>query len=127
MTKIRIGFTVGTWDLWHENHVNFLKVARTHCDVLYVGIVTDRLVYVQKGAGRPIDVFAKRKANLALSGLADRIVILDTLDMTPYLQMSDVWILGGDQYRMLPEDYPNCVYIPRFPGVSTTEKLKEEK
>ena len=127
MTNIRIGFTVGVWDLWHSGHEHILKNARLHCDYLVVGIMTDYWVRVQKGHKRPIESLAKRMVNLRNSGLVDKIVVLNTLDMSPYLQIADVWIKGSDQCNMLPEDYPNCVYIPRFPGISTTEKLKEEK
>lgn len=118
---MKIGFTVGVWDLFHEGHKNILKEAKTHCDYLVVGIMNDYWVRVQKGHQRPAQSLENRWLSLKNSGLADRIVILDTLDMTPYLQMSDIWILGENQKNMRPFDWSGeTVRIKETGGVSTT-------
>jgi glycerol-3-phosphate cytidylyltransferase len=116
-----IGFTVGVWDLWHEGHNNVLSQAKKHCDYLIVGIMTDYWARVQKGHDRPWNSLAKRMSDLRKCKHVNKLVILDTLDMTPYLQMIDVWIKGEDQKNMRPETWPNEIYIPRTPCVSTTE------
>lgn len=120
MCKPVIGFTVGVWDMFHVGHINFLTEARKHCDYLAVGIMTDYWVRVQKGHTRPARSLEHRRMDLWESGLADRIVTLDTLDMTPYLQMADVWIQGKDQKNMRPAQYLNTVQIERTPNISTT-------
>ena len=57
--------------------------------------------------------------------LPDKVIILDTLDMTPYLQMSDIWIKSEWQKNMRPTIWPSEIYLPRTPGVSTTEIAKK--
>lgn len=124
---MKIGFTVGVWDLFHEGHLNFLKRAKEHCNYLYVGIMTDFWVRVQKGHDRPIESLEQRVVALKNCDLVDKIVVLDTLDMGNYLQMVDVWIKGRDQKNMRPNLWPNEIYIDRTPNVSTTELAKKLK
>lgn len=124
---MKIGFTVGVWDLFHEGHINFLKEAKKNCDYLYVGIMTDYWVRVQKGHDRPIESLEQRMVSLKTSGLVDKIVIIDTLDMTTYLQMMDIWFKGNEQKNMRPTQWSNEIYIERTPNISTTELAKKLK
>ena len=125
--SIKIGFTVGVWDLFHEGHLNLLKEAKKHCDYLYVGIMTDYWVRIQKSHDRPIESLEQRLVSLKICNLVDKIVILDTLDMTPYLQMVDVWIKGKEQKNMRPLYWPNEIYIERTPNISTSDLAKKLK
>jgi glycerol-3-phosphate cytidylyltransferase len=125
--SVKIGFTVGVWDLFHEGHLNLLKEAKKHCDYLYVGIMTDYWVRVQKSHDRPIESLEQRLVSLKTCNLVDKIVILDTLDMTPYLQMVDVWIKGKEQKNMRPLYWPNEIYIERTPNISTSDLAKKLK
>ena len=122
----KLGLTIGVWDLWHVGHENFLSYARSECDFLFVGIMTDFWCHVQKGHNRPYESLQHRLMNLRNSYLADKIVIIDTLDIHNYLQMVDVWIKGEDQRNMRPLDWPNTVFIERTEGVSTTQKGLDE-
>jgi cytidyltransferase-like protein len=124
---MKLGFTVGVWDIFHEGHINFLKKAKQECDYLYVGIMNDFWVRVQKGHDhRPFESLEQRMVSLKTSGLVDKIVILDTLDMTQYLQMVDVWIKGKEQKNMKPIQWPNEVYIERTPDISTTKLISAQ-
>lgn len=125
--NMKLGFTVGVWDLLHEGHINLLKEARKHCDYLFVGIMTDFWVRVQKDHTRPFESLAQRLANLRNTNLVDKVVILDTLDMSPYLQMVDVWIKGEDQKNMLPTQWGHEVFLPRTPDISTTELIEKTR
>jgi len=44
MKKKIIGYTDGTFDLFHYGHVEFLKHAKKNCDYLIVGINDDSIV-----------------------------------------------------------------------------------
>ncbi len=48
MNKKIIGYTTGVFDLFHVGHLNILKNAKKHCDVLVVGVTTDELAYKLK-------------------------------------------------------------------------------
>jgi len=52
MDKI-IGYTTGVFDLFHIGHLNLLKMAKSECDHLVVGVATDNLIESIKGK-RPI-------------------------------------------------------------------------
>jgi hypothetical protein len=55
-------------------------------------------------------------------------ILLDTLDMTPYLQVADVWLLGENQRNMRPFDYPiPQIRIAETPGISTTLLLEQRR
>lgn len=124
---MRIGFTVGVFDLLHAGHENLLKQAAQHCDHLIVGVTTDWLARIQKGHDRPAQSFETRATNvrrhLTVASISGRVISIDTLDMTTYLQVVDVWIRGEHQRNMRPFEHPACIFIPETPGVSTTAIL----
>lgn len=45
----RVGYAVGAFDLFHIGHLNLLKQARSQCDELIVGVVSDELLERTKG------------------------------------------------------------------------------
>ncbi|MCK9368924.1 adenylyltransferase/cytidyltransferase family protein [Candidatus Dojkabacteria bacterium] len=49
-----IGFTHGTFDLFHAGHLHLLKESSKKCDFLIVGIDSDSMVSKYKAKGRPI-------------------------------------------------------------------------
>ncbi len=52
--KIRIGLASGTFDLIHPQHVHFLNRCWRECDILVVGVDSDKLVREVKGPTRPL-------------------------------------------------------------------------
>lgn len=50
----KIGFCWGAFDLLHPGHVRHLEEAKKICEVLVVGITSDKNIKLRKGLGRPI-------------------------------------------------------------------------
>ena len=48
MSKIRIGYLGGCWDLFHVGHLNYIKKAKAQCDYLIVDVTPDKIVFKQK-------------------------------------------------------------------------------
>jgi rfaE bifunctional protein nucleotidyltransferase chain/domain len=61
----RIVLTQGVYDLIHEGHVKYMELARSHGDVLVVGVDSDALTRKRKGDNRPIVPQAERVRMLA--------------------------------------------------------------
>jgi glycerol-3-phosphate cytidylyltransferase len=46
---IRIGYAAGAYDLFHIGHLNLLRNAKSRCDYLIAGVVSDDLIEATKG------------------------------------------------------------------------------
>ena len=125
--KPLLGFTVGVWDLLHEGHLDLLQRCKNQCDYLIVAIMNDYWVMVQKGIGRPKQPLQLRYNILKDQNICDKIIILDTLDMTPYLQICDIWFKGEDQIKMKPDNFSNIIIIKHNINISTTKLLNVKK
>ena len=102
----RVVFTNGCFDILHSGHIQYLNQAKTHGDVLIVGINTDPSVRRLKGTDRPINALEDRAQVLAALSCVDHIIPFD--EDIPYslirLIQPDVFIKGGDYNReRLPE------------------------
>lgn len=68
----RIGYAGGAFDLFHIGHLNLLRHAKDHCDVLIAGVVTDELLELTKGTA-PIIPFAERLEIVRHISFVDRV------------------------------------------------------
>ena len=131
-------FTNGCFDLLHRGHVELLRKARGFGDRLVVGINSDRSVKAIKGASRPINSEADRKAILEALDSVDEVIIFD--ELTPYELIKsikpDVLVKGGDwaENEIVGSDVVKGLggevkSIPLVDGYSTTavvEKMSNE-
>lgn len=74
-----IGYTQGTYDMFHIGHLNLLMHAREQCDYLVVGVNSDELVssYKNKCAIVPL---VERMTIVGALRCVDRVMACDTLD-----------------------------------------------
>jgi glycerol-3-phosphate cytidylyltransferase len=120
---MRIGFTVGVFDLYHHGHQALLDRCGEACEYLIVALVTDQLARIQKGHQRPIWSYQKRFVHVRKHPAVARIVPIDTIEERELLKMLafvDVWFRGENQTNMPLIDWPGITWVPETPGVSTT-------
>ena len=70
--KKTVGYITGTFDVLHSDHLRLLKSCKKRCDILIVGLVTDKLGMNQKR--RPILNFEERRASLEATKFVDLVV-----------------------------------------------------
>jgi glycerol-3-phosphate cytidylyltransferase len=56
---LRVGYAAGAFDLFHIGHLNLLKHAKSECDFLIAGVVSDEMLQLTKGI-TPVVPLAER-------------------------------------------------------------------
>ncbi|HEY0888141.1 MAG TPA: adenylyltransferase/cytidyltransferase family protein [Nocardioides sp.] len=126
-----VGYAPGVYDLFHVGHLNVLKHARTQCDVLVAGVVSDEMCWAAKGH-RPVVPLAERLEIVRHIDYVDAVHVEDVPDKL------DTWrvvrfdrIFKGDDWRgtakgdRLERDLGSVgvevVYFPYTVHTSSTE------
>lgn len=125
-------FTNGCFDILHRGHIDFLKAAKAHGDVLIVGVNSDASVRKLKGDERPINNERDRTETLAALSCVDYVIMFD--EDTPKDLIKEirpaVLAKGGDYEinNIAGKEYAGCVRIvPYISGYSTTEIIRKIK
>ena len=132
--KFKIGYTTGTFDLFHVGHLNLLEKAKENCEILIVGVSTDEIVKDYKGE-LPVIPFEDRIRIVGALKCVDKVIAqktLNKLDVLPDIQY-DV-LFHGDDWKntkmyneieeKLREQKVSCIYFPSTKSVST-KSIKE--
>ena len=121
--KYSLGYTTGTFDLFHDGHVRLLKFMKSRCDVVLVGLTTDELGTKQKR--KPMFSFNHRRSLLEGCKYVDLVVAHHGLSKEEdHTKLKfDVLCIGDDYYGK--DEYQNftatpVLYIPRTPSISTS-------
>ncbi|MFF1632831.1 adenylyltransferase/cytidyltransferase family protein [Leifsonia sp. NPDC058248] len=96
MTR-RVGYAAGAFDLFHIGHLNILKHAKSECDYLIAGVVSDEMLRLTKGIS-PVIPLAERLQIVSSIEFVDEAVaetVPDKLDMWRELRF-DVFFKGDD-------------------------------
>ena len=130
MKKYKIGYTQGTYDLFHVGHLNLLKHAKEQCDYLIVGVNSDSLVEEYKNKKTHIN--EKDRAEIVNSiKYVDKVYITKTLDKKLIFDqikfdaifIGDDW-KGNARWEKTQEDFSkvgvDVVFLPHTDGISTT-------
>lgn len=98
-----MGYAPGAYDLFHIGHLNLLKHAKQHCDVLIAGVVSDEMLVLARGR-RPVVPLAERLEIVSHISYVDQAyaeVLADKLDTWSELRF-DVFF-KGDDWRGTPK------------------------
>lgn len=96
MTR-KIGYAAGAYDLFHVGHLNILRHAKSQCDHLIAGVVSDEMLLKSKG-GVPVVPLAERLEIVRHISYVDEAVaevVPDKLDTWRTLHF-DVFFKGDD-------------------------------
>ena len=126
-----IGFTAGTFDLFHIGHLNLLKRAKINCDKLIVGVNSDDLVLKYKNK-MPVIPVQDRMEILAHLNMVDKVVKMDNLDKLDAHRKYgfDVVFIGDDwknspRWNKTEEELAmigvSVIYLPYTSGISSTQ------
>lgn len=99
----RIGYAPGVYDLFHVGHLNILKHAREHCDVLVAGVVSDENALAVKGRA-PVIPLAERLEIVRSLEIVDEAVAETWPDkLSTWRHVGFDVIFKGDDWRGTPK------------------------
>lgn len=125
-----VGYTTGTYDLFHIGHLNVIRRAKELCDYLIVGVSTDELVASYKHH-QPVYRQDERMEIIGSLKYVDQVIeqkTLDKMDVWKELHFNklfhgDDW-KGSSLYNRIEEDLKTIgceiVYLPHTEGVSSS-------
>ncbi len=132
----RIVFTNGCFDVLHVGHIEYLRFARAHGDVLLVGANDDASVRRLKGESRPVNPLADRMGVLAALEMVDAVTsfsedtpakIIERVSPHVLVKGQD-WAEKGVVGREWVEAHGGQVVLaPLVPGKSTTSILERAR
>jgi len=136
MKKYKIGYTQGTFDMFHIGHLNLLHQASELCERLIVGVNTDQLVSEYKHK-TPVVNEQDRAAIIRELRCVDEVVLCDTLKKTNAWQQLhfDVVFIGSDwkgdeRWKQTEIDLKplgaEVVYLRHTEGVSSSLLREKE-
>jgi glycerol-3-phosphate cytidylyltransferase len=130
----RIGYAAGAFDLFHIGHLNILKHAKSQCDYLIAGVVSDEMLELTKGI-TPVIPLAERLEIVRSIDYVDEAVaetLPDKLDTWRELRF-DVFFKGDDWrgtekgMRLEREFAAVGVEVVYFPYTMTTSSTQLRK
>ena len=129
-----VGFTSGAFDLLHAGHADYLEKAKEICDVLIVGVNSDRSVKKYKGPDRPIIKEEQRLKLVAALESVDYVFLFDERRNSQNIELlkPEYYIKAGDYSpatvtsKETVESYGGEVkIIPIQESISTTKIIEE--
>ncbi len=129
MTR-RIGYAAGAFDLFHIGHLNILKHAKSRCDHLIAGVVSDEMLRLTKGISPVIPLAERLEIVRSIDYVDDAVaeVLPDKLDTWREVGFDvffkgDDW-RGTDRGRRLEREFAavgvEVVYFPYTMSTSST-------
>ena len=125
-----IGYTTGTFDLFHIGHLNIIRRAKELCDYLIVGVSTDELVQSYKHR-KPVYKQDERMEIIGSLKYVDKVIEQKSLDKMDAwkdyhfntLFHGDDW-KGSQLYNRIEEQLQavgcQIIYLPHTEGISSS-------
>ena len=128
ISKNKIIWTNGCFDILHTGHIELLKFAKSKGDFLFVGIDSDKRVKNLKGEKRPINSQWDRKKMLESIKYVDKVFIFDDEhNMEEILIDNKIdLIVIGDEYtdkKVTGSRFCEISFFKKIPGKSTTNLI----
>lgn len=134
MKPYKIGYTTGTFDLFHVGHLNILKKAKILCDILIVGVTSDEKVIKQKNKTPIINENDRIEIVSSIKYVDIALLHTDNNKFEAYAKYKfDVVFIGSDyydhpEYKDLEENSlellgkkVDVIYFPYTEKISTTK------
>jgi len=131
-----VAFTNGCFDVVHRGHIEYLKFAKQHGDIVVVGLNSDDSVKIIKGPDRPINNQHDRAAVLAALESVDYICLFDEPDPLNLIKKvkpnvlvkGEDWAQKGVVGREFVESYGGSVVLaPLVEGKGSTATIEKMK
>jgi len=124
---VRIGYAPGVYDLFHIGHLNILRHAKSQCDHLIAGVVSDEMAALAKGVTPVIPLVERLEIVSHISYVDEAVaeVVPDKLVTWQSVRFDmifkgDDW-RGTDKGRKLEADFaPLGVQVVYFPYTAHT-------
>lgn len=128
ISKNKIIWTNGCFDILHTGHIELLKFAKSKGDFLFVGIDSDKRVKNLKGEKRPINSQWDRKKMLESIKYVDKVFIFDDEHSMEEILIDNKidLIVIGDEYtdkKVTGSRFCEISFFKKIPGKSTTNLI----
>lgn len=100
-----IGFTASTFDLLHAGHAVMLAEAKSHCDFLIVGLLTDPTIDRPDTKNKPVQTTFERWIQTASIEFVDLIIPFDT-----ERDLYDMLTIIKPNVRIVGEEYQDIEF-----------------
>lgn len=136
MSKYKVGYTQGVYDMFHVGHLNLINNAKKYCDFLIVAVNSDDLVKEYKHKAPVINQDDRRYIVNNIKAV-DKAVIANTLDKKKQLDkyhfdaifIGDDW-KGNPRWENTKEELQkygvDVVFLPHTDGVCSTDLRPKE-
>lgn len=114
----KIGFTNGCFDCCHLGHLTSLREAKQLCDVLVVGVNSDKWIRAHKGENRPLQDEATRTALIASLEFVDFVVVFDDETALPLVRRLRPQVIAKEGYAL--KDWPEGQFVKSIGGEAVT-------
>ena len=131
---MKTGITFGTFDMFHYGHLRILQRSRELCDRLVVGVSGDAF-YRSKSKSHPLVFpYEQRAAIVRELRCVDEVFEEESEELkADYVRRykAGIFIIGADYQGVFDWLKEACgveiAYLPRTPGVSTTDLFSRLK